>query len=337
MFVDENKNSNKSIARLNNLINSSVEQFVRLGDQYLLSPILLRIVTITRCLPLRFNYFLQYTEQALLMKRSAGDFEFIHRLLRDYFALRDLQPLLGAADSNRRLEAIRSLGFQGEAAIDALAEFVRNINPDVREAAAWAFGRIASPAVLPHIEVALQDTQPKVRRAAVFSTRNLLKKDIMRLLAIVVNDEDLTVQRALLEVTLSLPDVNSLSSLERLDNGKLVATRMRKNIWLKVGVRQIIFEFVETHPDNQLRTCAIEIARDLKDKKGVPALIAALLDRRFTRRDVAAEALGHIRDPRAVKPLIRALRARNKSLRTAARRALLEINTPEARAAAQKG
>lgn len=322
------------LVRLTSFTEFLVEQFERIGDHYLLSPILLRLVAITRCLPMRFNPFSQYAERALLLKRSAGDIEFMHRLLRDYFALRDLQPLLRATDSNRRLEAIRSLGFQGDAAIDALAEFVRSENPDAREAAAWAFGRIASPEVIPHIEVALQDNDPTVRRTAVLSTKNQTEEVMKRLLSLVVDDSDVLVQGALIEVSLSMPDTYGLSSLRgRLEN---VTTRMLANIKNRGELRRIIHRLVETHHNRQVRSLAIDIIVSIKDTQGVPSIIAALLDRGFSSRSEAADALGELKDPRAVKPLIKVSSARDKRLRIAALAALKDIGTPEALAALRK-
>ena len=102
------------------------------------------MIALTRSLPFRWACFIDYTTKALLLKRSAGDVEFIHRLLREYFALRHLQPRLRDENPDRRLEAIRNLGFQGEAAIDSLAVFARERDPRIREAAVSAFGTMAA-------------------------------------------------------------------------------------------------------------------------------------------------------------------------------------------------
>jgi hypothetical protein len=64
-----------------------------------------------------------FCKEAFLLKQSSQECEFTHRLLRDYFALRELRPTLSASDKRRRLEAIRFLGYQGEAALDVLTEF----------------------------------------------------------------------------------------------------------------------------------------------------------------------------------------------------------------------
>ena len=135
----------------------------RVGERFL-SRIVLKFAFLTFRLPFRCRSFIDYATNALLLKHSAGDVEFMHRLLRDYFALRDLLPLLYETNSDRRLETIRSLGFQGESAVDSLAELARDRDPQVREAAVLAFGRIASPQVPLFIEAALSDREPIVRR-----------------------------------------------------------------------------------------------------------------------------------------------------------------------------
>ncbi|HVQ36514.1 MAG TPA: HEAT repeat domain-containing protein, partial [Pyrinomonadaceae bacterium] len=329
LVASEHKSKHPLLARASDAGERFTDQCERAGDHYLLSPIVLRVVAITRCLPLRFSPFFQYAEGALLLKRSAGDIEFMHRLLRDYFALRDLQPLLIATDSNRRLQAIRNLGFQGEAAIEALAEFVRDSNPDVREAAASALGKITSPAVLPHIEVAFTDESPKVRRSAIISTRNLTESEKMRLLALVVDDEDISVQSALIEIVLGLAGY-SWSSFSR-NRGTEVAPRVMANLNKRSELRQILFQFVQERTEHTIRLVAIEIVNTLQDPNSVPSLIAALLDRRFTFRDDAARALGAIGDSRAIKALMKASADRDKSLRHAARTALDDIESKNER------
>jgi HEAT repeat protein/DNA polymerase III delta prime subunit len=336
VYFESHDEQSELQSRFANFIQYTVEKVEKLADQYLLSPILLRVVVITRCLPLRYQPFFEYTERSLLLKRSAGDIEFMHRLLRDYFALRDLQPLLKTTDCNRRLEAIQSLGFQGDAAIDALAEFVRSQNPDIREAAASAFGRIASPEVVPHIEAAIKDTEASVRRAAVLSSKNLTENEFMRLISMVIQDDDPSVQRAWLETSLSLHARFDLYSYRLSKEGNEFAKRMHAAVESRDELRQILFHLVETHTNARLRSTALELIEPLKDRRSVPALISALLDRSFVNRTGVAYMLGNLRDPRAVKPLSKVLSVRNKALRSAARAALSMIGTPEALAALRK-
>ena len=317
LIVSNYEPKDKFLGGLDPVVERSLTRFDEIADYYLFSPVVRQILAVTRCLPIRSGRFFQYAEQALLLKRSAGDIEFMHRLLRDYFALRDLQPLLVSSEFNRRLQAIRNLGFQGDAAIDALAEFVRNAEPDVREAAAWALGKVVSPSAVPHIETALIDEDPKVRRAAIFSTKNLTLGEQNRLLEIVIDDADLSVQRAVFEVVLAY-------SWGRTALHAQLLTNLQKRIEL----RQIVFDLTgDNKTEQEIRYAAIRILRQLKDPDSVAYLIRALTDRNFRSREFAANVLGEFDDPRAVQELIKARSDRSKELQNAATEALQEIQS----------
>lgn len=330
MYVKHKDPENAARLPLQNFIRFVSTRCEKLGDRYLLSPALLCIVAITRRLPWHPMRFFQYAERALLLKRSSGDFEFMHRLLRDYFALRDLQPLLRASESGKRLQAIRSLGFQGDAAIDALADFVRSPDADTREAAVGALGRITSPEIVQHFEAALQDPEPKVRRTAVLGTKNLTWEDRMRCLSLVVEDRELSVQRALLEIALETFSILSLWKQNPFSRRVFDQVKHRDDL------KQIIFEIVEKHSNDYLRASAINLISELKDRRAVPALITALLDRKFTYYSLAAITLINFKDTRAVKPFIALAGQRNKERRRIAVEALQHIGTPEALEAANK-
>jgi HEAT repeat protein len=325
---DEPKND--AVPHFHNFIRSVSARCEKLGDRYLLSPILLCIMVITRRLPWRFMRFFRYTERALLLKRSAGDFEFMHRLLRDYFALRDLQSLLREQHSGKRLQAIRSLGFQGDAAIDAVAEFLRLPDADTREAAAEALGRIASPEVVQHVEAAVQDPEPRVRRTAVISTKNFTMQDRVRCLLLVMEDRDLSVQRALLEVALGTSPHLPVGFWEPFDLYVFEHVRDRDDL------KHIIFQIVETRSENRLRASAINFVSELKDPQAVPALRTAMLDTKFPFYFMAAVGLAKIQDPQAVKYLIDLARQRDKERRMIAVKTLRKFDTPEAIEAAEK-
>src|SRR5208337_2552955 len=127
------------------------ERIRRVAERFVLTPVVFCIMALTHGFPLRWARFLDYTTDALLLKRSGPTtnyVEFMHRLLRDYFALRNLQPLLGAKDGERQLDAIRKLGLLGDSAIDTLAELTRDPDPLVREVAISAVGMISAPSVV---------------------------------------------------------------------------------------------------------------------------------------------------------------------------------------------
>jgi HEAT repeat protein len=141
------------------------ERFSPLVVGLLSDPLLRALLIAAGRRPLRWRHFLAYAESTLLLKSASADREFVHRLLRDDFALLDLLPELSVPE--RRLATIRKLAFQGEAAIETLREYLVDQGPDLQEAAAVGLGQIASPRVLGLLETALQGPNPAVRRAAV--------------------------------------------------------------------------------------------------------------------------------------------------------------------------
>src|SRR5262249_28573232 len=78
----------------------------------------------------RREHFITFGIETFLLKRTSKECEFVHRLLRDYFALRVLRPRLSVPDKQRRLDAIRFLGYQGEASLDVLTEFATDEDPE---------------------------------------------------------------------------------------------------------------------------------------------------------------------------------------------------------------
>lgn len=278
---------------LKDLTQSLTERTERLTEVLLYSPGLVRTLAVARRLPLRFQRFSAYAEQALLLKRTAGDYEFVHLLLRDYFALRDLQPKLTDEDRERRIEAVRSLGFQGESAIDALTDYSRSGHPDEREAAVWALGRIASPKVADLIEAALSDDHPKFRSAAVLEIRTLKDEDRERLLALIVDSSDLSVQRAFVEM--------ALGSLEGVDNrrfeGPIRLIIDRDHLW------QHVIQFMEESKDPSIRSSAATALGNLRDANAVSHLIKSLSDREDKVSYSAANALRAIGTPEALAAL----------------------------------
>ena len=79
---------------------------------------------------------------------------------------------------------------------------------------------------------------------------------------------------------------------------------------------------VETDPSEKARIAAVVGLGNLRDPRGVPALVRALGDRSPSVRGLAASALGHLRDPRAITGLERALSDGDERVRARAREAL---------------
>jgi hypothetical protein len=297
------------------------------------NPLLVLTLAVLRRVPARFGRFLDYGVEALLLKRSGGDVEFMHRLLRDYFALRDLQPALSSADRSRRLSAIRSLGYQGDAAVDALADFVRTADEDVREAAAWALGRINSPETVSHIAEALHDASARVRAAGALSSKGALTEDFDRLIMYVMHDRDPLVERALAEAMLSRGTVPFFMR----EDGDFSHTAAPEGPFLQrlqqeEELRIMLFDFITPDSDGSVARSAIAVAGFFKDRSAVGPLEKVLSWGKSGLRAEAARALGAIGDRAAAKALWRAALARDKKVRAAARAALVKmgvVGSPE--------
>jgi HEAT repeat protein len=309
----------------------------RLGQsagRLILTPATFVAAVLVRRLPRCWKRFLEYTTGALLLKRSADDVEFMHRLLRDYFALRELQPMLGGPDNALRLDAIRKLGYQGESAIDTLDEFVRDSDPDVREAAITAFGHISSPVVVEYISAALQDNVPGVRRAAVLGLKNLRDLDKERLIDLAVNDRAHEVKIALIEV-LDSSHRASHESAERLililrdthEDVKLLRAAARlvgkQRLHSEQIDRRLLPRWAPQHlpslfndTETAVQSGALQLLASLGVRDSVDPFAKMLNSGRDAKvRTAAARILGLAKDPRVVEPLIQALGDRSKAVR----------------------
>ncbi len=278
-------------------------------SNYFLSPVSQKLLGMFRYQPLNTKSFHRYCENALLLKSSAKDFEFIHRIVRDYFSLRELQPNLHSDNLTLKIESIRSLGYQGDAGIDALIEFSVNANPDIRKAVQWAFGRIASPTVVDYIKLGLKDEVPMVRIEALKSSShpNIRSIDYGKIITKMFNDPESEVQLATLEIVLSQPLFGILAR-DRL--GQVIAL-MKKN---KQASRYIEKRISENKKyDSKLVANCITVARKSKDNYFLPALIKSLNNSKLTKQSI--ETIAVIGDLSAVEALKQLLKHRDKEIR----------------------
>ena len=108
----------------------------------LLNPCVLAILAWRRRLPVRLPRFLEYASDVLLLQRSGGDYEFVHRLLRDHFALRSLTPIIFRGDGRNRGAALANIALLGDASLSALSELTGHPDPAIREAAVEGLGNL---------------------------------------------------------------------------------------------------------------------------------------------------------------------------------------------------
>jgi hypothetical protein len=156
-------------SRLNKYWSMFEAAVLRILEPIILSPLLCVAVALLQRFPWRPERFLQFCQETFLVRHFGPEFEFIHRLLRDHFALAELIPAIGQPTDDRRLSAIQSLGYQGEASLDLLGELSTDRDPRVRAAALSAAGHISSPTVAYILQQAFDDREPQVRGAIIRS------------------------------------------------------------------------------------------------------------------------------------------------------------------------
>lgn len=119
-------------------------QFNRIEQKYIVNPISRVLLTLNRQIPFRFERFLKHCADAFLLTRAGNNYRFMHDLLRDHFALRELTPHLKDSDPNVRMLTVQRLALLGETAQEALEDATHDEDERVREAARAALEKISA-------------------------------------------------------------------------------------------------------------------------------------------------------------------------------------------------
>lgn len=113
-----------------------------------------------RKLPLRIGLFLGYCDKAFLLRKSGADYQFIHRRLRDYFAIEFLEPQIKEAEGDELVNTIDRLSRQGDFAVEFLAEFASREDEQTRVAALAGLARLATPDAVSVLKGVLNQRDP---------------------------------------------------------------------------------------------------------------------------------------------------------------------------------
>lgn len=255
-------------------------------DKHVLGQVALILLAAMRRMPSRSQDFLRATVGAFLLKESAGETEFIHRFLRDYFALRRLMPQLKAGD-DARLQAIAALGFQGQAALDTLVEIAgSDEKPACRAAAIKALAHIPSPEASSLFERSVHDRNSEVRFALIEVLPSLKDDAGDKLLEAMELLGDGTEVRALVDFWRESP--GTLGFLRRA--GKAAIDELLR-----------VMETGDTYP--RAKSHAAGYLGRLNDDRITPALCAALILSSGEVWIPAVLALRRRGDPRALDAL----------------------------------
>ncbi len=259
----------------------------------LLSPSAWLAWAIGRAFPAKKLEFITFCEQIHLLKRShIGGIEFIHRLLRDHFALHQLRPLVEMLSGDGRMAAIHTLGYQGEAALDLLIEITEQGGDSEKAAALNALRHIPSPIVIQVAERHIDNINTEVRVAII----KIISKFGCE------------------------PPLEMYDKIIPLGNGCEIAPMLRGNLTLDKGYtewfnekwgdagRRALIRII-TEPDHSTKSAALFLLYLMKLPEAAAPIVEAIQKRVFSGHDlnIAIETLLGINYSDAALPLCQLL------------------------------
>jgi len=225
-------------------------------------------------------------------------------------------------DPGIKEEAVGLLGKIGEGkppvkvkgdVIEPLCGALRDKSAEVREKAALALGEIKDPRAVEPLSIALRDSEYVVKVLAAKALGEIGKPAVEVLIAALTDpssDVRMNAAQALGEIN----DERAIDPLRAaMNDSDLSVGRHASTAFGKIGklapekLPGNLTEDLKSQ-DPAKRAEVVRVLGDMKDRRAVESLIAALKDESWQVRRNAAMALGEIKDPRAVEPLVAALR-----------------------------
>jgi HEAT repeat protein/type II secretory pathway predicted ATPase ExeA len=307
------------------------------AERLLLNPALEVVLLLSGGICFRYRSFLRYAADTLLLKHSGAEYEFVHRLLRDHFAIRELIPALFNASGDDQLRIINQLSRQGDSGFDALSGLISYPDSRVRVAAVEGLGRIAIPKVVSVFKrILTEDAEAEVRAAVLRSLEKLPMDDtLFDLLKLGLADGAPRVRSA----TLSALNTNA----RRLrDRDKECVEMIRAGLGdpseevfqealVVVSERDYSHTRLNTFLERQfgrvraalgarspsVRSAALHLIGLRRDKASLPDFVAALKDPDSEVRVMATSVLSMLGSPDAIPALLAVADDANASVRSA--------------------
>lgn len=306
---------------------------------YLFQPCLLAVLAVRRRAPWRFRRFLVEATETLLLKQAGGDYEFVHPLLRDHFALRDLVPHLYDERQKARLDVLQRLGSQGESSFDILLDLTNHQDPKVRVGAVLGLGNLPTPMVAPLlVSLLAKDQEPAVHRQVLERLRKLPWEEIGGAIEAAFQNDDPSVRLAALEAAAASD--SSLESHGFLDRAiadtdprvfRAALLSYDRSLYISPDIRTpgLSLRPYLTDPSAEIRKAAAVVAGKFKGRESLSLLVEACRDPDSEVRGVAAEALKKFDSAEAVQALISALKDCMPIVRKASAKSLGNFDNAE--------
>ncbi len=247
-----------------------------------------------------------------------------------------------------RRNAARGLGEIGDQrATGSLLKCLHDPEWEVRDAVAFAIGLLQDRRAVTPLLTALKDRDPGVREAAAKALGGIGDAHAVEPLMLALHDDEWAVSQAACEALSGIGEAakKPLAAAVRdaaQKHRKLIATALEKigvpdepDLQAWFAVLKGNWEWARSYgelavepciaalqdDDHRTRRCAAELLGDLRDKRAVVPLCAALKDRRPEVRATITEVLGRM-GPLVVEPLIIALLDDDWAIRASAAKVL---------------
>ncbi len=284
-------------------------------------------------IPLRLNHFLSYTCDTLLLKRSHNEYEFIHRRLRDYFAIRDIVPALEIQTKAQRLALTEELVKLKDASCDILLELIEDNDKQVRLSCIKGLGKIGSTIAAQTLIAIIKSTGTGIQEKAIEALAEVKDIGSVPLMIDILNTNDNTsvmyhsAIRALSRMNKldAWPDIPELIRLIRQGNWN--EQKAAVFALAKLGIIENTPDLIQLMKgkDGNVQRAAISALGELKAKEAVPGLIQLMDDEDETVQTAAISALGELKAKEAVPELLQLMKDTDGRVRTVAIFALRKI------------
>ncbi len=210
-----------------------------------------------------------------------------------------LLELLNDQDLLERKAAVRSLGqIKEHRAIGQLTEMVKK-DEDMKLTAIVALGRIGDPGAVEIISETLTDS--RLREYSIEALGNIGDRKAIEAL-----------------VTVIKPEYDWYPGRHWSSATAILIAKGEKAV-------ETLTKALEDNPKDNIKIAAIQILSEIRDKRAVEPIAAALKDKSDDVREYAAKGLGIMRYKQAVQPLIEALGDKDNKVRNNAYNALCAI------------
>ncbi|MET0648250.1 MAG: HEAT repeat domain-containing protein [Pyrinomonadaceae bacterium] len=315
-----------------------MEQSHRAVERSLLNPALKLVLLTGGHICPRYRAFLRHAADALLLKRAGAEYEFVHRLLRDHFAIRELIPALFGASGDEQLRIINQLSRQGDSGFDALSGLITYPDSRVRVAAVQGLGRIAIPKVLAVVRrILAEDTDAEVRAAALWSLQKFPPLELVDIYRLGAADVSPKVRASTLASLKMAYNVGEGLSEYRSMLRELVADGLEHEsdevfyealaALHRLGLMQFFDDTIRRSMSRvrtalkasapRARMVAAMLIGQSEDPEVMQDLFGALRDPEVVVRVAAAEGLANMRSSLAIRPLLTATSDPHESVRSA--------------------